>query len=252
MTLGSPLHHDHVFDAWGVLQGAIGVSLQRHEASPTVPPVCRDQHRGLGVVDATGQRVGAEATEDDGVGCTDACTGQHRESSLGDHGQVDRDPVALLHAQVREGLCEGRDGPMQLPIRENADVAGLSLPNERGLVPSRSIQVPVDAVVTHVQLPTHEPTSVRGSPIEHGVPVFEPIQLTRPPGPESFGVLRCPPVDFRIGQHRCLTEGWRRGEPPILREERFESGWDSAHGQRLQFRVRRGPPSSRRPRGRPE
>ena len=71
---------------------AAGLSGNTDAAPPAA--VGGDQHLGLGVVDAVGERLRREAAEHDAVGGADAGTGEHRHGRLGDHRQVDVDPVA--------------------------------------------------------------------------------------------------------------------------------------------------------------
>ena len=82
-----------------VLQRLVGHLLERHELAAAIAAVGGDQHRALRVVDAVAQRLGAEAAEDHGVHGADAGAGQHRDGQLGDQRHVERDAVALLHAE---------------------------------------------------------------------------------------------------------------------------------------------------------
>ena len=75
-------------------QRLVGGRLEREHLAPAVAAVGGDQHLGLGVVDAVGQRLRREAAEHDAVGGADAGAGEHRDDRLGDHRQVDVDPVA--------------------------------------------------------------------------------------------------------------------------------------------------------------
>src|SRR4051812_50178956 len=45
----------------------------------------------------------------------------------------------------------------------------------------------IEAVVRDVQLPADEPFGVRAVPLEHLVPLLEPVQLVRLLAPEGFG-----------------------------------------------------------------
>jgi hypothetical protein len=89
----------------------------------------RDDHLGLGVVDAGGQFAGGEAAEDHGVDGAEAGAGQHGDGRLGDHGHVDDDAVALDHAQVGEGAGAAGDLVQQLGVGDGlrwVPVTGLS------------------------------------------------------------------------------------------------------------------------------
>ena len=67
------------------------------------------QYLALGVVDAIGERVGGEPSEHNGMGGTDPGAGQQRDRELGDHREVDGDPVTALDAQILEHVGEPFD-----------------------------------------------------------------------------------------------------------------------------------------------
>ena len=84
----------------GLRDRLVGVLLHRRGLAAAELAVGGDQQLGLGVLDAGLQRARREAAEDDAVRRAEPRAGQHRDDGLGDHRQLDRDPVARLHAQL--------------------------------------------------------------------------------------------------------------------------------------------------------
>ena len=91
----------HVLDAVGpCATRVVDGGLERGRLAAPVAAVGGDDQLGVGVLDAGGERVRGEAAEDDRVRGADPGAGQHRDDGLGDHRQVDGDPVALADAQL--------------------------------------------------------------------------------------------------------------------------------------------------------
>ena len=160
-------------------------SLERRRRSAAIAAVGGDQHLRLRVVDPVAQRLGREAAEDDRVDGADPGAGEHRDRQLGGHRHVDRDAVALRDAERLEHVGELVHLPVEVPVGVGLPVAGLAYPDERGLVAARPLDVPVDAVVRGVELPADEPLRVGRVPLEHLVPLHEPVELFCPAWPRS-------------------------------------------------------------------
>ena len=144
--LAAPAHDHDMLHRGRSLEGLVRIRLERHHAAPTPAAVRRDEHLGLGVVVAVGQGLGAEAAEDDGVDRADAGTRQHRDGRFGDHGQVNRHPIPLSHAEPLEGVRELAHLLVQLPIRVRPLVPRLPFPQERralGMLRQMSVQAVV-------------------------------------------------------------------------------------------------------------
>ena len=109
----------HVPDGRAVGQRLVGESLERQHLAPAVAAVGGDQGDGLGVVDPVPQRLGGEAAEHHRVHRADAGAGQHGDGRLGDHREVDGDPVAPLDAERLERVGAAADLPRQLPVGEH-------------------------------------------------------------------------------------------------------------------------------------
>ena len=74
--------------------------MSGEDLAAAVAAVGGDDELGVGVEHPVIDRLGRESAEDDGVSRTDPGAGQHRHDGLGDHRQVDRDPVALADAEL--------------------------------------------------------------------------------------------------------------------------------------------------------
>ena len=84
--------------AWAIAASAIRLSGM--DLAPAVAAVGGDERDGSGVVDAIAQRLGGEPAEHDRVHRADPGAGEHGDGRLGHHREVDRDPVAPLHARA--------------------------------------------------------------------------------------------------------------------------------------------------------
>ena len=84
---------DRLAAPWPRASSTAGLSADALAAA--VAAVGGDDQLGVAVLDPAGERVGGEAAEDHRVRRADPGAGQHRDDGLGDHRQVDRDPVAL-------------------------------------------------------------------------------------------------------------------------------------------------------------
>ena len=180
------LDHEHIGDGRRVSgEGAVDGRLEREHLALAPAAVGRHDHLRARVVDARPQALRAVATEDDGVDGADAGDGEHGDDGLGDHRKVHRDPVALADPE----LCEQVRGPLdlggELRVADRAAVAGLALPVQGDAVAVAGLDVSVEAVVGHVELPVGEPLGERGiRPVEClgevRVPVQERARLVRP------------------------------------------------------------------------
>ena len=213
-------HDDDVLDRRRRRHGLVGRRLQREDVAAPVAAVGRDQHLGLGVVDAVGQGLRREPAEHDAVGGADAGAGQHRHGSLGDHRQVDVDAVARLHAEPLEGVGEPRHLVEQLGVGDRPGVARLALEVDGDLVTAAGGDVAVEAVVGDVELPADEPLGVGQLPLADRVPVLRPVeQLGRLAGPEPLVVGGRLVVHPRARHEGVGLELVRRRERAVLGEQ---------------------------------
>ena len=187
--------------------------------APSVPAICSNHELGFGVIDAISKRVRAEAAENDTMHGADPGAGQHRDRKLGDHRKIDRDPIALPHAQLLQHIGEPIDLAVEIPIGERASVARLTFPDERSFVAASGRDMTVETVGAHVELPADEPLRVGRIPGEHLVPGLHPLELTGHPGPESLEILVRFVVERHVTHVSLFPKGLGRGElPPLLKQ----------------------------------
>jgi hypothetical protein len=215
--------HDDLLDglreqfAVGILERErfVHVLLERHDGAAPEATVGREDQLGLRVADAVGDGLGAETAEDDRVHRAEAGAGEHGNGGLGHHGQVDQDAVAGLDAVAFEDIAEPADLVMKLFVGEGALFArlaggcGLPLPDQGGLVGARGVQMPVETIVTDIELAADEPLGVRLVPFQHPGPALGPDQFRFGlPAPEFLRGLD----GFTI-QLAILGKGFEMGAP---------------------------------------
>ena len=83
----------------GRRQREIDVRLERDALAAAQAFIGGDDDARAAVRDAPGQRIGGEAAEHDGMNRADARAREHRDRRFGNHRQIDRDAIALLHAE---------------------------------------------------------------------------------------------------------------------------------------------------------
>ena len=201
---------------------------QLHLAAAAVRAILRHNGGRLRVVNAVDQRVGGESAEHDGVGCSNAGAGEHGDRQFRSHAHVDRDPVALLYSERLQHVGELLHLTMQLLIGQSANLARLALPDDGGLVLAAGLDMAVDAVVGEVELSPYKPLSPRAVPLQHPVPLFEPVQLAGHARPEFIRIVYRLFVQAFIFVHafdvRLLAElGWR-GELSLLLQDGVDVG----------------------------
>src|SRR5690606_21847658 len=184
-----------------------------------------------GIVDARAQAVGAEAAEDDGVDGPEAGHGQHGDDGLGDHRQVDRDAVAVSHAEIGEHVRGALDLVGEFRVGDAAGVAGLALPVDGDAVAVARLDVAVEAVVGDIQLAVVEPLRER-----RVRPVEDPSEGLAP-AEQVAGLLAPEALAVGCGAlvHRRVVDGvgdelLGRRELPRLIEEVVDL---AAHGTSL-------------------
>src|SRR6185503_10679369 len=217
---GQALEDDDLLDELRPLEALVGDLLQRDDRAAAIAAVGGDHERGLAVVRAVAERLGAEAAEDDAVGRADPGAGEHRDRELGDHGHVERDAVALPDAERLESVGEAADLAVELLVGQRPLLAGLAFPQDRRLVAPCGGEMAVEAVVSHVRLRADEPFRERQLPVEDLLPGLEPVELLGEVLPEFQPVLRL--VDLRVLRDGVLHELLRRREGAVFLEQRFQ------------------------------
>src|SRR5450631_1347574 len=78
---------------------------------------------------------------------------------------------------------------MQLLVSQDADFAGLALPDDRSLILAPGGDVPVEAVVREIDLAADKPFRPGAIPFQNFVPLLEPVQLSGNARPELVRVV---------------------------------------------------------------
>ena len=114
------------------LQRFVDVGLQRHQLAAAHAVVGGDDQLAVAILDPARQRLGREAGEHDRMDRADPRAGEHRHRRLGDHRQVDRDPVAAPGAERLEHVGQAADVGVELAVSERALLRGVvALPDDR-------------------------------------------------------------------------------------------------------------------------
>ena len=189
--------------------------------------ICGDDQLGLGIVDAAAQRLGAEARENHRMRCADASTGEHRDDRFRNHRQVDRDAIPCADAELGKAVsCLGHFA-LQIAIRQVAAIARFAFEPNGHLIAVAVLDMPVDAVIGHIELATHEPTREGGiRPVQHLREVGLPRQCSGLVSPEGE------PIGRGLGEQRRLgycgrRELGRRRERAGLMHQVFELAHDA-------------------------
>ena len=229
---GAP-HDEHLAHVGAALHRLVHHRLQTRRRPAPVPAVGGDDDVRLAVDDAVRQRGRGEPAEHHRVRGAEPRTRQHGDHRLRDHRHVDRDAIAGLHAELDEGVRRLADHVLEVGVGDGAGVVGrLALPAQRDLVAVAVLDVPVDAVVGHVQPAADEPLRERGvGPVEHLVPLLRPGQPFGRLGPEAQPVLRRPVVG--VGLDVRLFGELRRGREAAFFVRQVGEGF--AHVTNLVF-----------------
>jgi hypothetical protein len=93
-----------VLDRRRLANGLVDDLLHRHLAPAAQRPVGRDDHPGLGVLEALGDGRRGESGEDRHLHGADVGAGMRDDRDLRRHRQEERDAVARAHAQRDQGF----------------------------------------------------------------------------------------------------------------------------------------------------
>ena len=220
---GAPVDDD-VLDGGAGRHGFVDGRLELDFVAAAVARVLREDGDAARVRDAVGDGVGGEPAEDDGVNGADTRAGEQRDGQFRRHAHVNGDAIAFPDAERLKGVGEALDLGVQLGVGEAANLARLTLPDERGLLSpfaaSSRIDVAVQTVVAEVEFAADEPLGPGQIPLENFVPGLEPVELLRYSSPELFGIVDGLLVEgFVLGERAdtCLgRELGRRGKDAVF------------------------------------
>jgi len=128
----------------------VGRLFHRHDLAAAIEAVGADEHLGLGVLETRRDGLGAVARKDRDDDRADLDRGEDGDRDLGTHRHVDADAIARSHSQTAQGTRQAADLFIELAIGELADVAGLTLPDERELVVELAVAMAVEAALHDV------------------------------------------------------------------------------------------------------
>jgi len=102
------------------------------------------------------------------VNGTDLGAGEHGDGSLGDHGHVDADSVALDHTQALEAVCKLVHSLGQIGIGDQLGglVHGLWYEYVSDLVLLGPCRMPVYRIVGHIDLAAYKPLGIGWNPTQ--------------------------------------------------------------------------------------
>ena len=109
---------DDFLDALRVFQRLVGDALERNALAGTQGNVRGDEQAAGGVVDAPGQRFGAEPAEHDRMNDAQPRAGEHGDGQFGNHRQINGNAVALFDAERFQHVGEFADFLVQLRVGE--------------------------------------------------------------------------------------------------------------------------------------
>ena len=213
------LDDDDILDGRAVLHRIVSIVLQRQQIPSAVAAVGRDEELGLGIEDAVLQRIRAETAEDHRMHRSDPGARQHGDRRLGNHRKVDGHAVAFAYAERLEHIGEFVDVAVQVPIGQRALVSRLTLPDDRCLVLSRALDVPIHAIEAGVDLSTHKPLGVRRLPLKHFLPGLRPGQLFGKLLPEFLRVAGSFGVNAGVSYQRMLLKGFWSWKATLLSQQ---------------------------------
>src|SRR5215470_779125 len=130
-----------------------------------------------------------EAAENDRVRCSDTRAGQHGNRQFGRHAHVDGNAVAFFDTQALQDVRELLYFLPKLLVGVSANFSGFALPDDGRFVLAPGLYVTVEAVVGKIDLTPREPLRPGRIPLEHPIPLLEPVQLLGNSSPEFFGLL---------------------------------------------------------------
>ena len=221
--------HDDRLDRGVCLEGAIDLALEPGRRTAAPARLRSDHDAGAPGVDAGPQGLAREAREHDGVDGAQPGAGKHGDGQLGNHRQIQDDPVAGHHAATLEHVGETRRGREQVGVGELLDVAVGAHVDQRATLSEAGGHVAVDAVEGGVDPAAGKPARVGGARRPGGevgredlIPGGIPGQdRRRALGPERLGLVEGALVQLLV---RDQTGGRPRRRRPRRRRRGPGSG----------------------------
>ena len=212
----------------------VDVLLERHDLSASPRAVAGDDDARLRVEHAVDDRRRWEPAENHAVCGADAGAREHRDGEFRHHAHVERDDVALLHAERFQCVRAAANLFKEFAVAEvlhlgRAIGLRLAFPNDADFVAVTREHVAVERVVADIGLRADEPLRVGAVPREHLRPRRKPVEVLRDLGPETFRVGDRSRVARAIFVHRpaprsakCGRVRGGRREDAVFLQERLD------------------------------
>ncbi len=217
------LEHQYFSHRRTLLQRLIDVLLELDDLPAPPSAVRGDADLRFRVVDSIRQRLRRESAEHHRMNRADSRAREHRDRRLRHQRHVDRDAVAVLHAQALQRITASANFVGEHLVGQHARVAGLALPDQRCLVAARSVEMAIEAVVRGIDCAADEPLRMREIPFEGFAERLEPMQIARAVRPEFFRIAGgLAPQLLVLGEaldRRAIAEFRRRRKFPHLAQD---------------------------------
>ena len=197
LVAGTP-KNDHTLDRCPALERFIDVLLERNDAAAPVAAIRRDDGGCAAIRNPIANAIRAEAAKDDGMNRADPRAGEHRDCRLRNGRHINDDAIAFADSVSLQDVGEAADFAMQLLVGQDAFVAWLAFPDDRGLVPAWPLQMTIEAIFRDVQLSADKPFREGRLPFEDLFPRLLPGQLAGLARPEFFRLTDRFPVHSSV------------------------------------------------------
>src|SRR5690348_9402658 len=114
---------------------------------------------------------------------------QHGDGQLRRHSHINGDAIALPHSERFQDIGKLLHFAMKLLISKRANLARLTLPDQRRFVLAPGLHVKVEAVVREIKLASGEPLCPGAVPLQNLVPLLEPVKLFGNASPKLLWLL---------------------------------------------------------------
>ena len=191
----------HGTDMRTFFQRLVGIGLERRMSASAHRLISGNERLAVRVQYPVFQCFRGKAAEYDRMYCAYPGTGQHGDSGLGDHRQINGYAVAFIDTARFQNIGQAADLFVQFPICDAfVQIRFVAFPEDGNLV-SAIRQVPVQTIVRNVEIRPGIPFDIRliKIPIRHLVPFPAPTdQFFRLLRPESILVFERTPVHIDV------------------------------------------------------
>jgi len=186
--------------------------LVRNDSPRLDPAGRRENYLRRAIIDPCRQLVGGKSTKDDRMDRAQTRACEHGNRRFRHHRHVDDDPVALLDTVLLQDARALRDRVAQFRIGVSLLLTGdRTVVNQRQLVGTPLLHMPVDGVETGVTLRSHKP-AIEGwiAGVQQLIPLLLPMNGFGGFHPKPFRIRKRTVVDFIETAHGVLPKFRRR------------------------------------------